>query len=777
MNLNKLHILYLLLVASGAAIGQKPDISGRVMDKNGMPLQDVTVQLNLGDVYTSTDTSGFFMFKAEAENEYKIKFSSIGFETLNQTLYKRKDQPIHLEIILKQETAALAEVTVVGKSKVQKLKESSANVSVLQTEKFRVRSTNTSDIIKQIPGVVVRQTGGFGSNAEVYLNGMTGKSVPFFLDGIPLSYYGSGLGLNVLPASLIDQIEVYKGVVPVHLGADALGGGINVVTRKSYKNYLDASYSGGSFNSHKINVNGQWVHPENKWTMGVNSFYNHSDNNYKVDIEIPDEFGNPNPATVRRFHDRFSNYLLGLYGGVFDKSYADRLMLSVRYSGLEDDIQHNAIMAQPYGEVTYDEATLGTSLEYEKKEILKKTDLKWYGAYNQTRGHFIDTTQNVYTWDGNVFDRRTDGGEISTSKNLLELNSKNLIGRLNLTHTPWEKGRFTLNVFSAWFRRTGEDPVAAEFYGEDFFANPTVLFKNATGFAYEHDFTEKLVSYTAAKHFWLDAEGYAIQNLEFIPNEQEVSNLGFLQSLRYRLTDEFLVKASYEYATRLPDEFELFGDFTLIRPNPFLEPEQSHNLNLGLQWNHKRINWDANFFYRDTDNIIWLRTSQFFAQYQNLLKARTLGVDMEVHLRPFEFLEITANATYQDLRNRSPKSVTGAVDERYFDARLPNIPYLFGNGEVRFNKKDLFGSGNTLSAWWSGSYMNEFFLFWEVDGNRDLKNTIPSQFVQNIGISFTTLAKRATVSLECTNLLDEKVFDNFSVQRPGRAFYVTLRTF
>lgn len=770
-------VIVVFMITSKGLLSQELLVSGRVVDQNGIPLLGVTVQLLPDEDYSSTDTSGYFSVSVDAEGEHTLRFSSIGFQTINKSIDIKRNRPVQMEVVLLEGTETLDGVTVTGKTKTQELRESTVNVSVMQTEQFFTRNTNTSDIIKQIPGVVVRQTGGFGSNAEVYLNGMTGKSVPFFLDGIPLSYYGSGLGLNVLPASLMDQIEVYKGVVPVHLGADALGGGINVITRKSYKNYLDVSYSGGSFNSHKINVNGQWVHPEKQWVIGINSFYNHSDNDYKVDIEIPDEFGNPNPATVRRFHDGFSNYLVGLYGGVFDKTYADRLILSVRYSGLEDDIQHNAIMAQPYGEVTYDEATIGTSLEYEKKEILKKTDVKWYGAYNQTRGHFVDTTLNVYTWDGRVFDRRTDGGEISTSRNLLELNSKNLLGRLNITHSPWKKGRFTFNVFSAWFRRIGEDPIAAEFYGEDFFANPTVLFKNATGFAYEHDFSEKLTSYSAVKHFWLDAEGYAIQNLEFVPNAQEVSNFGFLQSLRYYITKDFLVKASYEYATRLPDEFELFGDFTIIRPNPFLEPEQSHNLNLGLQWNHSKINWDANFFYRDTDNIIWLRTSQFFAQYQNLLKARTLGADMEVRLRPFEFLQITANATYQDLRNRSPRSVTGAVDDRYFNARLPNIPYLFGNGEVRFNKKDLLGPGNVFSTWWSGSYVNEFFLFWEVDGNRDFKNTIPSQFVQNVGVSYTAWANKATVSLECTNLLDEKVFDNFSVQRPGRAFYVTLRTF
>lgn len=770
-------ILSILLTFSVVSLAQKSNISGLVTDESGVPLQGVTVQLTADGRYISTDALGLFSFDVKAENEYELKFSSIGFESLNKTVSKRNNLPIRLEIILQEETAALAEVTVMGESKTQKLRESTASVSVLQTEEFRIRSTNTGDIVKQIPGVNVRQTGGFGSNAEVYVNGMTGKSIPFFLDGIPLSYFGSGLGLNVLPVNLMEQIEVYKGVVPVDLGADALGGGINIVTRKSYSNYLDFSYSAGSFNSHKVNLNGQLINPDSQWMFGINSFFNHSDNDYKVDIEIPDEFGNPEPATARRFHDTFSNYLLNLYTGVFNKDYADRFVFSVRFSGLDDDIQHNAIMAQPYGEVTYEESTLGASLEYEKRDILNKTDVKWYTAYNHTIGHFVDTTLNVYTWDGRVFDQRTDGGEISTSRNLLELTSQNVLNRVNLNYHPWENGTFTLNLFTAWFRRVGEDPIAAEFYGEDFFANPTRLIKNATGLAYEHRFSQDFTSYTAAKHFWLNADGYAIQNLEFVPNQQEVSNFGWLQSFRYRLTDALLLKSSYEYATRLPDEIELFGDFTLVRPNPFLEPEQSHNFNFGVQLSTQKFDWDTHLFYRNTDNVIWLRTSQFFAQYQNLLQSRTLGADMELRYRPFTFLDVRANATYQDLRNRSPKNVTGAVDDRYFNARLPNIPYFFGNADVRYNEEKFLNSKNNISAWWSANYVNEFFLFWDVDGNKDFKNTIPSQFVQNIGASFAHPDNRWSVTAEITNILDEKVFDNFSVQRPGRAFYITLRTF
>ncbi|WKN44158.1 TonB-dependent receptor [Tunicatimonas pelagia] len=765
-----------LIISINLGYGQSPSVSGEVYSEDGEKLLGVYVQLNNKQA-TVTDEAGRFVFKNLEAGKYILTASFMGFQALEKSFTLAEGQTFSLNLELEEEVTQLSEVTVTGKSEARELRESTASVAVLETKDLYTQSNNTSDVIKQISGVNVRQTGGFGSEAEVSISGMSGKQVKFFLDGIPLTYFGSGLGLNVLPVNLMEQIEVYKGVVPVHLGADALGGAINIVSRKEYSSYLDAAYSFGSFNSHRANLNGQFISPETNFLFGVNAFYNHSDNNYFVDVEIPNEFGNPEPARVRRFHDQFSNYLLNVYVGVVDKPYADRLILSVRYSGLGDDLQHNAIMAQPYGEVVYSESTRGLSLEYEKRQLLPNTDLQWYGGLNHTAGNFTDTTLNAYTWDGEVYRRRTDGGEISASRNLLQLNSRNAVSRLNINHEPWKNGRITLNVFTSWFQRTGEDPVAAEFYGQDYYANPTVLMKNATGLAYEHTLGKALVSYTALKHYAYSADGYAIQNLEFQPNQQSVSNFGYAQSFRYSFTDKLLAKASYEYATRLPDEIELFGDFTLVRPNPFLKPEQSHNANVGGQFSSKMLNIELNGFFRHTDNIIWLRTSQFFAQYQNLLQAMIRGVDAEVQFRPFDFLKITANATYQDIRNRSPRQVTGSVDDRYYDARLPNMPYLFGNGEIRYQKNSFLNSENQFSAWWSANYVHDFFLFWAVDGREELKNTIPAQFIQNVGISYALPDNRLSLSLEATNLLDQKAFDNFSVQRPGRALYATLRTY
>lgn len=773
------HILlpFLLVFFSITGFAQEDSLSGHVEDTGHNSLIGAHVSIAALQKSVITDSNGDFSMQGLPEGNHVIQLSFIGYKGLQKIILLENGKSLRLKFIMKAVAAELDDVTVIAKSKAQKLRESVASVSVINTKELYTKNNNTSDVIKQISGVNVRQTGGFGSSAEVFINGMSGKQIKFFLDGIPLSYYGSGLGLNVIPVNLMQQIEVYKGVVPVDLGADALGGAINIIPRKSYTDYLDVSYSLGSFNTHKANVNGQYVNSKNNTILGINSFYNHSDNNYKVDIEIPDEFGNPNPATVKRFHDKFSNYMLRLYTGVYNKSYADRLLISAQYSGLNNEIQHNAIMAQSYGEVTYNENTLGVSVSYEKREIAPNTSVKWYGGLNKTRGHFEDISLNAYTWDGKVYDTRPSGGEISSSRNLLDLTAKNAASRLNLKYAPWENGKFTLNIFTSWFHRAGKDPFAAEFFGKDYYANPTKLFKNATGLAYEHNFKDKITSYTAVKHFLLEAEGYAIQNLIYTPNEQSASNFGLSQSIKYQIRNNILAKASYEYATRLPDELELFGDFTLVRPNPFLKPEQSHNANLGVEWHVSNVKLGLQTFYRLTDNVIWLKTSQFFAQYQNLLKSLTKGVEAEVMYKPYDFLNLKFNVTYQDLRNRSPKDVTGTVDNRYFNARLPNIPYLFANAEIRYQKQNFLGSKNKFSAWWTANYVHEYFLFWDVDGNKDLKNVIPSQFIQNVGVSYAFPKNKFSVSLEAANVFDEKAFDNFNVQRPGRAFYITLRTF
>ena len=203
-----------------------------------------------------------------------------------------------------RDTVTLDKVTVIGKSKTQKLREGALSVNAVDIRSFVNSINNLNTVIDRTAGVKVREEGGVGSDFDLSINGMAGNSVRYFLDGVPLDTKGSSVSLANLPVSLIDHVEIYKGVVPTWLSSDALGGAVNIVTNRKHANYLDVSYGIGSFHTHKADLNGQYVLGNGivvRPTLGVN----YSKNDYMMKgVEVWDEenrkFVN---ANRRRFHD------------------------------------------------------------------------------------------------------------------------------------------------------------------------------------------------------------------------------------------------------------------------------------------------------------------------------------------------------------------------------------------------------------------------------------------------------------------------------------------
>jgi outer membrane receptor protein involved in Fe transport len=673
------------------------------------------------------------------------------------------------------DTVQLEEVVIQSKSKADELKESPYSNNAIEAKQYYTQSSATSDIINKSSGVRVRQSGGLGSAANFSINGVSGKQIRFLLDGIPLDYYGSGMDINVIPINQMERIEIFKGAVPIELGSDALGGAINIVSRKSRSNFADLSYSYGSFNTHKANLNSRLFLDSSKIFVGMMGFYNHSDNNFKVDVEIPNHLGNPEKRTTRRFHDRYSNYMGRLELGMFQKKFADELILGIMNSGVSKQIQHNLFMSQPFGQATFGQQSYGLNLKYVKYNLWKNLNLESFFGYNRNQSRFIDTTLNVYNWDGRIYTQKQYGGEISTSMNDLRLYSNHLLGRINASYQLNDYHSIVLNSLHNHYFRKGRDPVAADYYQKDIFATPVSMYKQTTGISHKAEFLRKrLVNIISLKFFYFDASGFSIDHGQLISSSQRQHQVGYSEAIKYQISPKTLIKASYEYATRLPDEYEMFGDFYLVQPNASLVPERSHNGNVGIIRKAKLWSLELSSFYRFVDKIIYLRTAQNFAQYQNLLKAEITGIEGEIQYKPFKNVTLSLNATYQDLRSRTPLENSGTLDARYIGARLPNIPYFFGNAELRYVLKSIFKRNNPLQVWWNVQYTNEFYLYWSIDGRKDSKYIVPSQLIQSCGLSYTFYKKALTLSGEAHNLLDTSAYDNFGVQRPGLSFSIKV---
>ena len=129
---------------------------------------------------------------------------------------------------------------------------------------------------------------------------------------------------------MIERIEVYKGVVPIYLGADALGGAVNIVTSDNAKDFLDVSYSYGSFNTHQAAVASRKTFND-KFVLNISGFHNYSDNNFPVDAQLVDKNTGKisEPKPFRLFNEQYRSTSAVVEGGVVGTSWADRLLVGL----------------------------------------------------------------------------------------------------------------------------------------------------------------------------------------------------------------------------------------------------------------------------------------------------------------------------------------------------------------------------------------------------------------------------------------------------------------
>ncbi|MFV0467528.1 MAG: ligand-gated channel protein, partial [Dysgonomonas sp.] len=111
-----------------------------------------------------------------------------------------------------------------------------------------------------------------------------------------------------------------------------------------------------------------------------------------------------------------------------------------------------------------------------------------------------------------------------------------------------------------------------------------------------------------------------------------------------------------------------------------------------------------------------------------------------------------------------------------YKIRIPTIPYFFFNTDLGVNWNNAFRKGNVLNLTYYSNYVKEFPLRYENQGSSG-KSVVPSQFSHDVSLSYVMLGGKYNIALECRNLTDEKLYDNFSLQKPGRAFYAKLRYF
>jgi outer membrane receptor protein involved in Fe transport len=88
--------------------------------------------------------------------------------------------------------------------------------------------------------------------------------------------------------------------------------------------------------------------------------------------------------------------------------------------------------------------------------------------------------------------------------------------------------------------------------------------------------------------------------------------------------------------------------------------------------------------------------------------------------------------------------------------------------------------GNNLTVGYNLLYVHAFWLYWPSQGGKtisDDKKVIPQQFNHDVNLVYSLKQGRYNIGLEAKNITNANLFDNFSLQKPGRTFYLNLRYF
>lgn len=782
-----LFLSFLLLLISISAFSQhKTMISGKVLSTEKTTVDFATVYLKGTNYGGTTNEEGIYHLQAPA-GEYTFVVSAIGYKTVEKPVKLMRGERTKMNVVISPQATELDEVVVVSNG-VTRLKRSAFNAVALDTKALQNSTQNLSEALAQAPGMKIRESGGVGSDMQLMMDGFTGKHIKIFIDGVPQEGVGSSFGLNNIPVNYAERIEVYKGVVPVGFGTDAIGGVINIITKKNRdKWFLDASYSYGSFNTHKSYVNfGQTF--RSGLTYEINVFQNYSDNNYYVDTPVKDfttgAINKKKIEHVKRFHDTYHNEAVIGKIGFVDKKWADRLMFGFTYSHMYKDIQTGVRQEVVFGGKYRKGYSIMPSLDYRKRDFfVRGLDLVLTANYNKNMTNNVDTSSYEYNWRGEMRPLRMPGEQ---SYQNTRSDNNNWNGTLTANYRIGKAHTFTFNHVINAFRRSNQSLL-----NEDSEANaiPKETRKNISGLSYRLMPTEHWNLSVFGKYYNQFIAGPVATSSaqdDYIRTTNSVSAMGYGAAGTYFILKSLQAKLSYEKAYRLPTNEEMFGDEDLETGDISLKPENSDNVNLNLSYNETfgkhSVYVEGGLIYRNTKdyiqrNISDLSGGKYGATYVNHGRVETKGYNISVRYGFANWVSVGGNFTQMNVRD-NVKTVTSGTNQESltYGARMPNLPYQFANSDVTFYWRNLWKKGNTLSVTYDNLYMHSFPLYSEAVGSES-EFVVPTQFSHNLTLSYGIQNGRYNISFECRNLTNEKLYDNFSLQKAGRAFYGKVRVY
>lgn len=766
-----------------AALAQ---LRGRVTDaQTGEPIGRASIEV--GKQQTIADEEGYYGLSNLAPGKYPVVVRCVGYQPFTSELVIKSGKNQTQGFSLQTQVVELDQVAVQGTEarqtkEIETLRKSALSVTVIDAREFANRSITMSEVLNQQAGMRIRQTGGLGGETQVSMRGMEGKRVQLYIDDNPVYAPDGSLGLNDIPISNFSRIEVYKGFVPAYLGADGLGGAINLVSKERYQEQLDLSATRSSYNNN--NINGYYK--KNLLNAGVafslSATATYAQNNYVMKSR-----GELQPGlAILRDHDRYKNFI-GTVGVDLTKAWFDDF--SINLTHYENEKQIQGVVTNVRHAFTTSNVWAGT-LNLKKTDFFKKgLDFRFslIGSHSQAR--FIDTASYRVDFYGQ---RVEIMGEVQPyRKNATNLQD-DYRSRTNFQYQLSEKTSLNFNNVTRISKLDQNDPVLNALAGRNVSNFPGDILSTVFGLTYEANWLDdRLQSLWIAKYY----NFYSSSRISTIKFSSEINSLpdlvtnrlskmGYSTALRYKITPELLVRASFERAFRMPQPAEIFGNGLTIAANSRLRPEQANNLNVSAQLDKsfagkRRLQVQVSGFASNLIDYIQLGPGSSFlvGNYTNYPKTNLRGVELEIKADVNQYFFTSFNTTYQSLRDESKYILGSTIPNFNKGLRIPNIPFFFTNFSAEFHKANLFGGkGMNTRLIYENTFTGRFTYDFEIP-NTFTTYAIPSYMAHTVSAEQSFQKGKYSLGVEVNNLTNALIINNLNNPLPGRVWRVKFNYF
>lgn len=715
---------FILLLASHICYAQLGAIKGKVAARNtGEPLSGVNVLVQGTTRGTITNPEGDFELTDLRPGMYAISFSLVGYQReVRPELEIVEGRTLSIHVEMTQSPILGEPIVVTANKRAQSLQDAPVSVSTMDAASIARRNVVTlDDALRYVPGVNLTQDQVNVRGSSGYSRG-AGSRVLLLVDGIPFTTGDTGeINFEVIPMGEVERIEVVKGAASALYGSSALGGVINIITKRiperpetQIRSY-GGIYSGPSF------AEWDW-HGGTRFLDGES--FSHSQSFGNVGLLL---YGSRAADDGYRQND-------------FRRRYNGYLKLSVDLEPDDALVSTFNIMHQRRGSFLYwkdiDHALVPPDVE--QGNFVESNRFFWSGQYTHTvSSSFLSVARAM--WYHNKFDDAIDTVTHTSRSDVLrgEIQGTWYVNPSNIVTFGAEGNTDHVNA-NLFGTRSG---FGAAFYAQD-----------------EIEVVRDLKATIGARFDFEDLDSLS-----------SVSQLNPKLGLVYTPLEGTAFRASFGRGFRAPAVAEAFVTTTLnglpIIPNPNLQPERSYTFEVGANQIVGSAAWfDLAAFQSDFDNLIESGfTAQFQGQFNNVTRARIQGLELSTKFGLF------ANSLLFDLGYTYvwPRDLTTNDILKYRPRHL-----LYAQGMVRAG---VFDAGLEFRYISRVERIDEEFVTLGIvkDGDRRVA-TYVTDF--RLGAELNDIGIPLNVRLNINNILQYNYVELIGNIAPPRSFVLTLET-